>query len=123
MKRIAIILHKHLQKGQVGNVAAILMVQASLCCPDLYDSRSILDLTGNRHAAICYNTVVLRASQTQIVNFGQEIRSKFPEAVCVLFSETGQNLSNAYEEYRSLIPQKTTEELGPVGVLIIGDDA
>ena len=122
MKRIAIILEQNLEKGQIGNVAAILMGQASLLNPEIYDSEVLNDKAGNRHAAITYSTVILKGGQGKLINFAQTTKQLYPEITCILFSRVGQGLHNAFPEYRAQIMSKATEELQPVGVIVVGED-
>ena len=120
MKRIAIILDKSLEKGEVGNIAAILMGQAALCCQEIYDSEILKDQDGNRHAAIRYSTVVLNAGQQQLLSFIQKIQNEHTAVTCIVFSQAGQKLHNAFPEYRSQIHNNTTEHLKPIGVIVVG---
>jgi len=123
MQRIAIILNKNLDKGQVGNISCIFMGQAAICHPEIYDSAVLLDKNENRHAAIRYSTVLLKANgQGQLLNLVKRVHVEYPSMTCVLFSQVGQGLHNAFGEYQRQIVSSSSEELTPVGVLVLGDE-
>jgi hypothetical protein len=122
MKRIAIVVDRDLPRGAVGNVAAILMGQAALCRPDIYHTEDLLDQSGNRHAAIQYSTVLLSAGRGQLINLVERIRSAGEGLTWVLFTELGQGLHNAYPEYQARVRSSTTADLGPVGLVLVGED-
>lgn len=124
MKRIAIIISKQLDRGQAANVAAILMGQAAVCCPDIYDAAPVADRSGNHHAAIHWSTVLLEANgQGQLLNFAEKVKAEQPALTVVLFSQLGQGLHNAFGEYQAQMSSKTTAELNPVGGVVVGGDA
>jgi len=119
--RIAIVVEKSLSPGQIGNVAAILMGQAALLRPDVYDQSPPTDLDGNRHAGIKFSTVVLKAGQIQLLNTARTI-SADPNLSVILFTQLGQGLHNAYEEYSKTITSSSVEQLQPVGFVVVGPD-
>ncbi len=121
LMRIAIVVEKSLSPGQVGNVAAILMGQAALLRPEIYDHAPPADLDGYPHAGIKFSTVILKACQTQLLNSARTIREN-PDLSIVLFTQLGQGLHNAYEEYRNTITDNSTEKLQPVGMVVCGGD-
>ncbi len=124
MKRIAIILTKNLNKGAAANVAALLMGQAALQVPDIYNSQPVPDRDGNLHAAIRYSTVLLEANGAEsLLNFVNRIKAEFSTLTSFVFSQTGQGLHNAFEQYQAELANKTTAELIPVGIIVAGDDA
>jgi hypothetical protein len=122
LQRIAIILERNLEAGEIGNVAAILMGQLSLLCPEIYDSNELLDLNKNQHAGIQYSTVLLKAGQGQMINLVQQIKTENIPVRNVLFTEVGQKLHNQYDIYQQNIRANTTEALKPVGVGLVGSD-
>ncbi len=122
LKRVAIILEKNLGVGQVGNVAAILMGQAALLCPEIYDPSAPLDTQGNLHAAIKYSTVVLKGGEGQIISLAQQLKDQHPPLFYAVFSKLGQGLHNAYAEYQNSVTSKSFEQLGAAGIVIVGDD-
>jgi hypothetical protein len=122
MKRVAIILEKSLERGQAANISAILMGQASLCLPEIYDSEPLLDRDGNRHAAIRYSTVVLKAGRNELNRFIEKLRVEYSGLTCILFCQVGQMLHNRFDEYRVQVAAETTENLMPVGVVVAGED-
>lgn len=124
MKRIAIIIVRNLNKGETSNVAAILMGQAALQMPDIYDVNPVKDSDGQLHAAIRFSVVVLEANSTEsLVNFARRVKSEFPTLISFHFTKTGQQLNNAFAQYQAEISGKSTESLEPLGVIIVGDDA
>lgn len=122
LQRIAIILERNLIAGEIGNVAAIIMGQLSLICPNIYDANEVFDLDKNRHAGIQYSTVLLKAGQGQILNLVNQIKTDKLPVQTVLFTEVGQKLHNAYDIYQQNIKENTTEALKPVGIGLVGGD-
>lgn len=124
MQRTAIIITKQLNRGQAANTAAILMGQMALLRPHLYDANPVKDADGNNHAAVQYSIVLLEANGAeQVINFMTKISTENPALVACLFSQEGQALNNAFEQYRELLSAKKTSALIPVGAVISGDDA
>ncbi len=123
MKRVAIVLPKTLNPGEVGNVSAILMGQLSVLEPNIFETGSIEDTEGNQHAAIRFSTIVLKAkSTTQIVNFASSLASGYPSIQSVVFTQIGQSFNNRPLEYRESIQSKTLAESEPVGIALFGDE-
>lgn len=122
MQRIAILVEKNLGRGEMANVAAILMGQAALCSRDIYHQDPVLDTDGIRHAGIQYSTVVLKAGAGQLANLVRSVRSQHPDLTCVVFSRTGQGLHNRFEEYQASVQASDIEQLEAVGVLLSGSD-
>nr|WP_084013208.1 DUF2000 family protein [Enterococcus ureasiticus] len=52
MKRTAIIINKNLPFGEQANVIAIVSAALANATEDMIDSEKIIDLNGNKHAAI-----------------------------------------------------------------------
>jgi hypothetical protein len=123
--KIIIIVERGLTAGQKANAAAVVMGQLTLNNPEIYDHTALQDLDGNRHAAIRENVVVAEAGSGQLYNLLQSIKSEKetleqtaaakpgslkPLIDYVLFSKTGQNLSNSFDEYaKKISPSKTVE--------------
>ncbi|KGE18725.1 DUF2000 family protein [Paenibacillus wynnii] len=122
MKRIAIILDKNLEIGAASNVAALLMGQASLKDPNLYSEVPVLDKNNVQHAGIKFSTVILKAGENQLLNLIKSISEDTPNLNSVVFSQTGQFLNNAFDEYSLEISSKETEETKIVGVIVWGED-
>jgi len=116
MKRVAIILDKNLKTGLIGNASAILMGAVARCHPELYPSDNILDRDNQRHAGIRYNTILLKTSQVQLLRLAEKIPCEYPQVTQILFSQIGQNLNNAFEEYKTQINKRNTTETKPVGL-------
>ena len=124
MKRIAIVTSKSLNKGETANVASILMGQTALQLPDIYDPNPVKDNEGQSHAAIRFSTVLLEANGAEsLLNFVRRVKTEFPTLTSFVFTQTGQGLNNAFEQYKAEISAKSTEALIPVGVIVAGDDA
>lgn len=122
MKRIAIVLEKNLEVGAASNVAALLMGQAALIDPDLYSEEPVLDKNNVQHAGIRYSTVILKAGENQLLNFIKTLSVDASNLNNVVFSQTGQCLNNAFEQYSIEISLKETEETKVVGVIVWGED-
>jgi hypothetical protein len=124
MKRIAIIVSKNLNRGETSNISAILMGQAALRMPEIYDADPVSDSDGQLHAAIRFSTVLLEANSSEsLLNFARRVRAEFPALVSFCFTQVGQGLNNAFEQYKAEISAKSTESLIPVGIIVAGDDA
>jgi hypothetical protein len=123
MKRIAIVVSKKLNKGETANVASILMGQTALQMPEIYDANPVPDTDGQLHAAIRFSSVLLEANGTEsLLNFARRVKAEFPTLTSFLFTQTGQGLNNAFEQYKTEISTKSTESLSPVGIIVAGED-
>lgn len=122
MKRIAIILEKNLEIGAAANVAALLMGQAALREPELYSDAPVLDQSGNQHAGIRFSTVILKAGENQLINLTKSCSTENEELNYVVFSQTGQSLNNAFEQYAGEIASMDLEATKVVGVIVWGAD-
>ncbi|KAF1305068.1 DUF2000 domain-containing protein [Candidatus Enterococcus willemsii] len=122
MKRIAIVLDKNLNAGEVGNVSAILMGDLASKQPDIFFEEKLNDLSQAPHATIKYSTVVLKSGSLALLNFVDRLHTN-EEVSFVLFSRTGQKLNNAYEQYKEKIATSSSSELEPIGVAVFGEDA
>ncbi|WP_219845168.1 DUF2000 family protein [Paenibacillus sp. PCH8] len=120
MNRIAIILDKNLEPGAAANVAALLMGQAALNEPELYSDQPVLDLSGVQHAGIQYSTVILKAGENQLINLVKSCSDDSGGLSYVVFSQTGQSLNNAFEQYASEIAAMELEATKVVGVIVWG---
>lgn len=122
MKRIAILVEKNLTSGAAANTAAVLMGQAALLQPHIYDTEPVADAEGHRHAGIRYSTIVLEAGAGQLANLAQKVNSDHQNVICVIFSQIGQGLHNAFEGYRERIAASNMENAKPVGLILTGED-
>lgn len=122
MKRVAIILDKNLEMGAAANAAALLMGQAALMDPTIYAEAAVLDKGDVRHAGIKYSTVILKAGENQLYNLLQTLRADDSGLSHAVFSQTGQLLNNAFEQYSEEISTKETTETKVVGIILWGDD-
>ena len=68
MKRIAILIERNQTTGCAANISAILMGQAALLHPDIYDYEPVSDTDGHKHAAIRFSTIILEAGAGQMNN-------------------------------------------------------
>lgn len=122
MQRIVLLMEKNLTAGQTANISGILMGQAALLTPDLYDQAPICDRGGQNHAAIRYSTVVLSAGSGQLQTLCKNVNDNNPGVTCIAFTQIGQGLHNRFEEYATQIADSTIEFSKPVGVILIGVD-
>lgn len=122
MKRIAIILDKRLEIGAAANVAALLMGQAARNDAVLYSESPVLDLNGVQHAGIKYSTVLLKAGENQLLNLASTFPIEESDLQSVVFTQTGQQLNNAFDQYAAEITSKSTEDTKVVGIIVWGAD-
>ncbi|CAI6083638.1 hypothetical protein PAECIP112173_04004 [Paenibacillus sp. JJ-100] len=122
MKRIAIILDKNLEQGAAANVAALLMGQAALNEPELYSDQPVRDQSGVQHAGIRYSTVILKAGENQLINLAKSCTENQGGLKHLVFTQTGQSLNNAFEQYANEIASMPLEETKVVGVIVWGED-
>lgn len=122
MKRIAIILEKNLNVGEIANTSAILMGQISQILPEIYVQNLVIDKDNVIHASIQYSTIILKAGQGQIIKLIDTAKSETQGVSCVVFTKIGQGLHNSFHEYQKQIRVSTTIESNPVGVLLAGDE-
>jgi hypothetical protein len=122
MKRVAILIEKSLTAGKAANISALLMGQASLLNPEVYDDTPVADADGQNHAAIRYSTIVLEAGMGQLISMPRTVKREQPDVSCIVFSRTGQGLHNAFETYKECISSSTTEATQPVGLILVGED-
>lgn len=122
MRRVTIILDKQLEIGAAANVASLLMGQASLNDPSLYSDVHVFDKNNVQHAGIQYSTVLLKAGSNQLLNLVKSLPSAAPELSSLVFSQVGQQLNNAFEQYLIEINSKDTEQTKVVGIIIWGED-
>lgn len=122
MKRIAIILDKNLEQGAAANAAALLMGQAALNEPGLYSDQPVRDRSGVQHAGIRYSTVILKAGENQLINLVKACSEDKDSLKHLVFTQTGQSLNNAFEQYAGEIASMTLEATKVVGVIVWGED-
>ncbi len=121
MKRIAIILDKNLNSGEVGNVSAILMGDLAGKHPEIFAKEEVKDTTHISHATIKFSTVVLKGGAVSMTNFAKKLVA-LPEISCVVFSKQGQSLNNEYELYKNMVETSSIDALSLVGVAVYGDE-
>jgi len=119
MNKISIVVEKNMNAGQKANVAAIIMGQISKDSPCLYGDL-VRDQSGTLHAGIAVNTVVLDGGREQLLSLISGTENC--DVSCIVFSSTGQSLSNNYPEYQKQISSMDTRSTNIVGVGISGDD-
>ena len=123
MKRIAILLDGGLALGEASNVAAILMGQAAICVPDIYAEKPVRDKDGSQHASIRYSTIVLKAGRGQMQNLLQKVREEHPEISYSAFTNVGQGLHNAFDQYASYLTEHGAADFEVVGLILIGEES
>lgn len=117
--KINIVVKKTLLPGQKANVSAIIMGQLGRDIPMIY-TESITDASGVMHAGISVNVVILDGGSSQLLTLIEEAQKS--DVAYVVFSTTGQLLSNNYSEYYQKISMSTTESTDIVGVGVCGKD-
>lgn len=117
--KINIVVKKTLTPGQKSNVSAIIMGQFGRDIPMIY-TESITDASGVKHAGISVNVVILDGRGGQLFTLIEQAQKS--EVTCIVFSATGQLLSNNYSEYNQKISMSDTENTEIVGVGICGAD-
>jgi len=120
--KIAILITKGLKPGCAANISAILMGQAVLLYPSMYDDKPVSDTDGQKHAAIRFSTIVLEAGEGQLLKLSLQVKKEHQAVICVAFSKIGQNLHNAFEIYRDQISSCSTENTQLVGLILLGQD-
>ena len=119
MKRIAIILSKNLNIGQVANLAAIMGGAISTTYSDI-QTDFVLDSSGVPHAAVHYSHLLLKAGEGQIKNLAISLIGN-DEIKYVTFSQEGQTMFHSqYAEYEQFI--KSNSELTYIGIALVGED-
>ena len=114
-----IVVKKTLLPGQKANVSAIIMGQLGRDIPMIY-TESITDASGVMHAGISVNVVILDGGSGQLLTLIENAQKS--DVAYVVFSTTGQLLSNNYSEYYQKISTSTTESTDIVGVGVYGED-
>lgn len=117
--KINIVVKKTLPAGQKANVSAIIMGQFGRDIPMIY-TEPITDASGTKHAGISVNVVILDGGGGQLFTLIEQARKN--EVTCVVFSATGQLLSNNYSEYNQKISMSDTESTEIIGVGVCGED-
>lgn len=117
--KISIVVNKTLNSGQKANVSAIIMGQLGRDIPAIYTD-AIIDASGIKHAGISINVVILDGGAGQLLTLMESARKS--SVIFVVFSATGQMLSNNYSEYQRIISSSDTESTNVVGVGIFGED-
>lgn len=117
--KINIVVKKTLLPGQKANVSAIIMGQLGRDIPMIY-TQSITDASGVLHAGISVNVVILDGGSGQLLTLIEKAQKS--DVAYVVFSTTGQLLSNNYSEYNQKISMSTTESTDIVGVGVCGED-
>jgi len=121
MKKVSIIVDKNLSAGQKSNVAAILTGQLSLSNSGIYAEKVLLDKNGIAHVGITKNIVILDGGKGQLLNLANSLKNLDTVEDYTVFTETGQKLSNSFDEYTQTITRSDSETLGIVGVGIYGE--
>ena len=117
--KISIVLNRTLNSGQKANVSAIIMGQMGRDIPKVY-TNPITDASGTKHAGISINVVILDGGSGQLLSLIESARKS--KVICIVFSSTGQMLSNNYAEYQQKIAHLDTESTKIVGVGLCGED-
>nr|WP_296461188.1 DUF2000 family protein [uncultured Acetatifactor sp.] len=124
MDRVAIIVDKSLNNGEVANVAAILMGQLAVNYLPVYSNECIIDKSGFQHSGIMCNTIVLKTNKTKLMKFCTSISDGDyqKQIITIIFTREGQSLNNRFEEYMRIIKSNSLFDLHPVGVALAGKE-
>lgn len=117
--KINIVVKKTLSSGQKANVSAIIMGQLGRDIPMIYTDL-IKDASEVMHVGISVNVVILDGGGGQLLSLTEQARKS--DVAYVVFSTTGQLLSNNYPEYYKKISTSDTESTDIIGVGIYGED-
>lgn len=118
--RTAIALAKHLPPGAVANATAVLMGHLATRVPALYDPEPLTDLSGNEHATIRHNVVILTGRPAQVERLATAARDGgLHHAV---FSGRGRSLSNEFARYRAEVSGSEATQLEIVATGVMGPD-
>jgi hypothetical protein len=114
--RLTVVLDRKLSPGPAANAAAIVIGGLSAGF-----GPSVEDLSGNAHAAILWNLVVLKADSSQrLVKLLDAARTNSVKTVA--FSTRGQALSNSFLAYEREIQAASTADLEIVAVALYGPE-
>lgn len=89
--------------------------------PEIFFEEELNDLSKAPHATIKYSTVVLKSGSLALLNFIDNLHMN-GDISFVLFSRVGQQLNNAYEQYKEKVSTSSSSELHPIGVAVLGED-
>ena len=113
--RVALVVLKTLEPGAAANVAALMMGQLARRVDGLYAGVPLLDRLGMEHAAIRYSTVVLKGGPAQLRTAAMKANAEEGIA-CVLFSQLGRSLHNAFEQYAAAVRDQGEMDLAGIGI-------
>jgi hypothetical protein len=116
--RVAVVLRPGLRGGEAANAAAI--VTAGLRCEAF--TNPVTDKTGTAHAAVVWNVVILSAKNSshmdRILADARETR-----VAAIAFTAEGRGLNNSFDEYVSLLAERSTSEMTVLAIGLFGVDA
>ncbi len=118
-KRIAVIVLEALSAGEAANVAALLTGQIGCSYPDFFSSTPVQDADGALHASPIFSVVILKAKNASQLT--KLVAAGGASAVC--FTRLGQELHNAFSEYKQRVENLHASTSDLVGVAVFGDDA
>ncbi|WP_086312686.1 hypothetical protein A5821_000276 [Enterococcus sp. 7F3_DIV0205] len=121
MKRTAIIINKNLPFGEQANVIAIVSAALANATEDMIDSEKIIDLNGNKHAAIKNSLVILKSNPTALLTLTETV-NELDSVESVVFTSKGQRLNNQFSDYKIEISTNELKNLEPVVVALYGED-
>ena len=118
-KRIAVIVLETLSAGEAANVAALLTGQIGCSYPGFFSPVPVHDAGGTLHASPIFSVVILKAKNTSQLT--KLVTAGGASTVC--FTRLGQELHNAFPEYKQRLADLHASADDLVGVAVFGDDA
>jgi hypothetical protein len=116
--RVAVVLRPGLRGGEAANAAAI--VTAGLRCEAF--TNPVTDKTGTAHAAVVWNVVILSAKNSSHMDRILADARETPVAA-IAFTAEGRGLNNSFDEYVSLLADRSTSEMTVLAIGLFGVDA
>jgi hypothetical protein len=116
--RTVIAVDKNLEPGAVANASAIVMGQLARLHPGIY-ADDVHDADGALHAGIRFNTVILSGRTSHLSALAEAARAEGLRPV--LFGTRGQELSNRFDDYRTMCAESPTSDLGVCAVGVVGE--
>ncbi|SOD62297.1 Protein of unknown function [Streptomyces zhaozhouensis] len=118
--RTALVVAKHLPPGVVANATAVLMGHLATRRPALYGAERLADLSGNEHATIRDNVVVLTGRPAQVGKLAAAAREE--GLLHAVFSDRGRSWSNEFEKYRAEVAGSEAAQLEIIATGVTGPD-
>lgn len=118
------IIVQDLKKGEIVNVAAILMGQLAKNNQYIFSKYGIIDKSGFVHSGIKNNVIILKSTYEELFSFCNNLLKEdvVEKYNTIVFTEEGRLLNNSYEEYEKLVKTNALIDLSVIGVAVAGED-